>query len=291
MIGTSRHREGAVGSFRAMQIHVARDGQRLGPFSIEEVRARLSAGEIRPTDLAWSEGRADWVPLASFPGIAEPAVPGLPQTGVAGPPPLQRIPPPVSGATSGLAIASLVCGILSVTFLPFLAAIPAIVCGHMAQGQIRRAAGALRGGGLALAGLIIGYLSFVLIIPMIAILAGIALPVFGEVQLRGKQMKSMAQAKQIAIGCKMYATEHDDLFPKTLEELVPEFLDPYVFVCPLSPAEPMGYEYFGGKDTDPPENVLLVSKAADRRGRRVVIHVDASGAIEKYTPGLPSATR
>lgn len=281
-----------MGSFGAMQIHVARDGQRLGPFSIEEVRARLSAGEIRPTDLAWAEGRADWVPLASFPGIAEPAVPTLPQTGVGGPPPLQRIPPPISGATSGLAIASLVCGILSVTFLPFLAAIPAIVCGHMAQGQIRRAAGALRGGGLALAGLIIGYSSFVLIIPMIAILAGIALPVFSEVQLRGKQMQSMSHAKQIAIGCKLYATEHEDLFPKTLEELVPEFLpDRSVFVCPLSPTEAMGYEYFGGKDTDPPENVLLVSKAADRRGRRVVIHVDASGVIEKYTPGLPAAQR
>ena len=275
-----------------MQIHVARDGQRLGPFSIEEVRARLSAGEFSSTDLAWSEGRADWVPLAAFPGIAAPTVPPLPQAGLAGPPPLQKIPALVPGTTSGLAIASLVCGILSVTVIPFLAAIPAIICGHMAQAQIRRAAGAIGGAGMALAGLIIGYLSFALIIPMIAILAGIAVPVFGEVQLRGKQVKSLSNAKQIAIGCKIYATEHNGAFPKTVEELVPEFLpNPSIFVCPLSPAEPMGYEYFGGKETDPPENVLLVSKAADRRGRRVVIHVDASGAIENYTPSLPAAQR
>ena len=131
-----------------------------------------------------------------------------------------------------------------------------------------------------------------LIIPMIAILAGIAVPVFGEVQLRGKQVKSLSNAKQIALGCKIYATEHNGAFPKTVEELVPEFLpNPSIFVCPLSPAEPMGYEYFGGKETDPPENVLLVSKAADRRGRRVVIHVDASGAFENYTPSLPAAQR
>ena len=275
-----------------MQIHVARDGQRLGPFSIEEVRARLSAGELASGDLAWAEGRADWVPLSAFPGLAAAPVPPLPQGVPAAPPPLQRIPFPANAPTSGLAIASLVCGILSVTFLPFLAAIPAVICGHAAQGQIRRAAGAIGGGGMALAGLIIGYLSFALIIPIVAILAGIALPVFGEVQLRAKEMKAMVNAKQLVMGCKVYAQIHDGSFPKTLEELVPQYLPSRdVFVSPLSPSEPIGYDYFGGKDTDPPENVLLVSKAADRRGRRVVAHVDGSAAMEKYSPEFKTLPR
>src|SRR5205823_4298386 len=101
---------------------------------------------------------------------------------------------------------------------------------------------------------------------------------------------SMSHAKQIAMGCKLYALDHKDAFPPSLDELVPEYLpDRAVFTCPLSgPTVPIGYEYFGGKDTDPPEKVLLVSKAADRRGRHVVVHVDSSGGIEKYPPSLPA---
>ena len=273
-----------------MQIHIARDGQRLGPFSTEEVKARLAAGELRPTDLAWSDGCAEWSPLSAFPGIADASATAQPVNVPTMPPPLQKLPPGVHQPASGLAIASLVCGILSVTLLPVLAALPAIICGHMAQSRIRRAAGAIGGSGMALAGTIIGYLSFALLIPIIAILAGLALPVFSQVQLRGKQVKSLSNAKQIAMACKMYALNHDDAFPPTLEELVPEFLpNREVFICPLSgPAEPMGYTYFGGKDTDPDENVLLISKSVDRRGKRIVVHVNGSGAIEKYTPGLPA---
>lgn len=273
-----------------MQIHVARDGQKMGPFSMDEIKAKYAAGELRGTDLAWAEGRAEWSPLSTFPGIAivPPTPPPLHSPVV--PPPLQKVPQLLNPPPSGLAITSLVCGILSVTLLPLLASIPAIVCGHVAQSRIKRAAGTVGGSGMAFAGLLIGYLSFVIVIPMIAILAGLAPPVFSQVQLKGKQVKSLANAKQIAMGCKLYAFDHEGAFPKTLEELVPEFLpDRSIFICPLSPpGETMGYIYFGGKETDPEENVLLVSKSADRRGKRIVIHVDLSGAIEPYTPTLPA---
>ncbi len=55
----------------------------------------------------------------------------------------------------GTAIAALVLSILSWSLGPFVV-VPAIVCGHIAQARIRRDP-ALSGGGLALAGLIIGY--------------------------------------------------------------------------------------------------------------------------------------
>lgn len=276
-----------------MQIYLARGEQKLGTFSLEEVQARLVSGELRGTDLAWAEGRAEWSPLAAFPGIVvAPATPP-PLNSPAVPPPLQRMPPLLNPPPSGLAITSLVCGILSVTLLPLLTSIPAIVCGHVAQARIKRAAGTIGGGGMAFAGMLIGYLSFALMIPVIAILAGIAVPVFGAVQVKAKQTKSLSQAKQIAIGCRLYAEDHDGAFPKTLEELVPEILPSRdIFICPLSPpGETMGYIYFGGKESDPAENVLLVSKSADRRGKRIVVHVDMSGAIEQYTPSLPEMTR
>jgi uncharacterized protein DUF4190 len=60
--------------------------------------------------------------------------------------------------TSGTAVASLVFGILSWVLLPFIGAILAVILGHSARGEIRRApAGTIEGDGLAVAGLILGW--------------------------------------------------------------------------------------------------------------------------------------
>ena len=79
------------------------------------------------------------------------------------PPMLPACPP----RTSGLAIASMVLGITAVVSPPFsclcccvpgvVLAVLAIVFGHSARCQIRRAPGLLSGGGMALAGLACGY--------------------------------------------------------------------------------------------------------------------------------------
>jgi hypothetical protein len=60
--------------------------------------------------------------------------------------------------TNTAAIISLVFGILCWFVLPFVGAIVAVVTGHMARGEIRRAPpGTLDGDGLALTGLILGW--------------------------------------------------------------------------------------------------------------------------------------
>ncbi len=72
--------------------------------------------------------------------------------------------------TSGLAIASLVCSILCIPVN-----IAGIICGHLALSEIKKSAGRIGGRGLAIAGLIIGYLQIALI-PFILIIATIAIP-------------------------------------------------------------------------------------------------------------------
>ncbi len=67
---------------------------------------------------------------------------------------------PVAG-TSGLAIASLACGLVQFVFGP-LTAIPAIVLGHVALHQIKRTGE--QGAGLALAGLLLGWATVILIV-------------------------------------------------------------------------------------------------------------------------------
>ena len=71
----------------------------------------------------------------------------------------QGTPEPVS-ATNPLAIVSLISGIASYLFLPFIGAIVAVVTGHIALGQIKRTG--KNGRGFALAGTILGYVHLAL---------------------------------------------------------------------------------------------------------------------------------
>ncbi len=63
--------------------------------------------------------------------------------------------------TSTLAIVSLVAGILGWTVIPFIGSIVAIITGHMARKEIRQAPDRLQGDGLAVGGLILGWLMVV----------------------------------------------------------------------------------------------------------------------------------
>ena len=56
-------------------------------------------------------------------------------------------------------------------------------------------------------------IELLVVIAIIAILASIALPVFSSVQERGKQTKDMSNGKQIALGLKQFAVDHNGVFP------------------------------------------------------------------------------
>jgi len=70
-----------------MDIFIIRDGRQTGPFSAEAVKAQLTEGSARPTDLGWRKGMAEWRalgevlrPLSEKPG--DPATP--PPAGIDG---------------------------------------------------------------------------------------------------------------------------------------------------------------------------------------------------------------
>jgi Domain of unknown function (DUF1707)/Domain of unknown function (DUF4190) len=83
-------------------------------------------------------------------------------------PAAQATPVTPVAKTSQLAIASLACGLAQFVFGP-VAAIPAIVFGHMARRQIKRTGE--QGADLALAGLILGWAALILAIVLIVGLA------------------------------------------------------------------------------------------------------------------------
>jgi len=76
-----------------------------------------------------------------------------------------NLPPlPYSKKDSALSIVSLVSGLVGWTFIPVVGAIAAIITGHLAKKEIRDSGGALGGDGMALAGLILGYVQLGLIL-------------------------------------------------------------------------------------------------------------------------------
>lgn len=92
---------------------------------------------------------------------------------------------------SRLAVASLVCGILG--FLSAgIAGVLGVVFGHVSMGRIKRSAGALEGRGLAIAGLVTGYVS---------ILAGMVLVVVGGAIFAMRGIGDAAKLSQVSSDC------------------------------------------------------------------------------------------
>ncbi len=116
------------------------------------------------------------------------------------------VAPGAPATTSGKAIVSLVCGLLF--FIPFLF-IVAIVCGHIALSEIKKSAGRLKGEGLAIAGLVLGY-GWVLTIPIILIMAAIAIPNLLRARIAANEASAVASVRTLNVAEVTYSTEHPD---------------------------------------------------------------------------------
>jgi type IV pilus assembly protein PilA len=113
---------------------------------------------------------------------------GLPPQSSAG------MPGPVTAEkTSGMAIASLIFGIL---FLFFPLSLLAVVFGHVSLSQIKKSAGRLGGRGLAITGLVLGYLGIAMI-PLILIIAAIAIPNLLRARMAANEASAVAAIRDI----------------------------------------------------------------------------------------------
>jgi hypothetical protein len=145
-------------------------------------------------------------------------------------------PPPVGASgvgrpqNSGLAVASLVLGLVGIVFcFGPLTGIPAVICGHKAQSQIKHSGGTMTGGGMALAGLITGYISIAMIV-VIAMLAAIAIPNFVRARQHALESSCRSNMRSIQAAKDVWMVEkrkdqnaipsEDDLFGPT--KYIPE---------------------------------------------------------------------
>jgi hypothetical protein len=131
---------------------------------------------------ALDDSFVDEVPQSSYAPPAEIKAPALddsfvdevPQSPYS--PPVEGVegasytPGPSLPVTNGLAIASMICGILSLVFFCFCGGlflgIPAVICGHLSLNQLNASGNSQQGRGMAVAGLICGYLGIAFFIIM-----------------------------------------------------------------------------------------------------------------------------
>jgi len=140
------------------QFYLDDEGKPAGPYPIDQIREFLRDRVVTPDRLASESPEGPWTSLQQL-GItvAQPIAVS------------SNLPPPQAVSTgfdpiiwvqsqSPLAIASVVCGVL--TILPlvgWITCIGALVCGHIALVQLKKTPG-MGGRGLAIAGLVLGYL-------------------------------------------------------------------------------------------------------------------------------------
>ena len=115
--------------------------------------------------------------------------------------------------TPALAIWSLVLGILGVVLLLAcigpLFAIPGVICGHLAYSRIKRSSGALAGEGLALAGLITGYVSIGLSVFLVPMMLAIAIPNFVKARETAQTNACINNLRQIDAAKQEWALENN----------------------------------------------------------------------------------
>lgn len=126
----------------------------------------------------------------------------LRETGQAPPPAGQPAGPGhLQAATESRAIASLVLGILGL-FFSIITGIPAIILGHLSLSNVKKSSGRLTGEGMAMSGLILGYIS----VAMVPFLLMIALPNLTRARMAADQAEAAANVRTLIGAETTYST-------------------------------------------------------------------------------------
>lgn len=192
---------------------------------------------------------------------------------------MSQVPPlPTPPKTSGLAIASLVLGILSI-FASCITGLPAVICGHVARSNIKNSNGQIGGAGLALSGLITGYVLSV--IGLVVILAGLATPAALQATRRVETIKTINNTKMLKSSLDLYASSHSGDYPPSLKDLVSYSLltatelDELVTVKTKS-LPPQKIKYVPGLKQTSSGNLILLYSPTLLEDKAVLGRVDSS---------------
>jgi len=177
---------------------IGSDLKQYGPVSAEDLRQWIVEGRLSAQTKVQIEGTDEWKLLAEVPELEEAL--------------RNRVPPPTAPAvpakTSGMAVTSLVLGVLGV-FTRGITALFGLIFGIIALVKVSNSRGALRGGGIALAGVIVSGI-FLFMIP---IYAALLLPALSAAKQKAQEINCVNNEKQLAFAVRMYSSDHNGQFP------------------------------------------------------------------------------
>ena len=179
---------------------IGSDLKQYGPVSAEDLRKWIAEGRLNAQTRVQIEGTDEWKLLTEVPELEEALrnrVPPLPTTASA-----------VPTKTSGLAVTSLVLGVLGL-FTCGITALVGLILGIIAMIKVSNSRGALRGGGTALAGIIVSGI-FLLMIP---IFAAMLLPALAAAKQKAQEINCISNEKQLALAVRIYSNENTNHFP------------------------------------------------------------------------------
>ena len=203
------------------------DGREYGPVNADIMRLWISQRRLVSTSSVKVEGELDWKPLAAFPEFQETLGPAPASSSSTGIPPLREFPSPPPQAGNGLATTSLVLGILF-CLGPFTG-IPAVICGHLARSRIRTSSNPSSGAGMALAGLILGYLGIAL---WLLLIPATLLPLLAQKKQQAQQSNCISNLKQVGLAARIYANDHNENLPPNFLSMSNELNTPRILFCP-----------------------------------------------------------
>jgi type II secretory pathway pseudopilin PulG len=223
---------------------IGADGREYGPVEAVVLRQWIQQGRLNARSRVLAPDAADWKTLGDLPEFHA-------DLQAANPPALPPAAP--AGQETALAVTSLVLGILAVACFGPLTGLPAVITGHMARSRARKSPAVYGGEGLALGGLITGYIG--LAVSGVAIMAALLLPALAKAKERAQTIQCVNQMKSIGLALRMYASDHGDAFPPNLASASNELSTAKILICPAdrqrvppadwssATAENISYEY------------------------------------------------
>jgi prepilin-type processing-associated H-X9-DG protein len=219
------------------------DGQIYGPVTAETIREWITNRRATSNTQVQAEGTTEWKKLGELAEFKDalPSVPGVSATGV--PPQIQgfdatRPSGTMPGApTSGLAVTSLVLGIMGCT------ALVGLVLGIIALVRINKSQGRQGGRGLAIAGICV---SAVMLLFGLPVMAGMLLPALAKAKQRAQSINCMNNLRQLGVAARTYAQSSGDRLPYATnwcDVLQPHVNRQNVFYCPAEKSQLCGYGY------------------------------------------------
>jgi prepilin-type processing-associated H-X9-DG protein len=205
---------------------VGNDQKQYGSVTEGQLLQWIADGRVNAQTRVQVEGATEWKSLSEIPEFQAALKSGAPSPLSPAMPAAAQVAP---AKTSGLAISSLVLGILGIVSCG-ITALAGLILGIVAMVKVKNSGGRLGGGGIALAGIIVSGI-FLLMIP---IQAALLLPALAAAKQKAQEINCVNNEKQLALAVLIYTSDHTNHVPPAATWCDAIKVSEKIFKCPAA---------------------------------------------------------